>query len=215
MLNFIIFERMKNFWLLNKNEKIKNVNIFLYGNDYKIGKVVRGALYIHMLTLLRFTNKMNTPTFVSKILHLTHSDVWPTPAFDPLRRLRLLRLTTPTFDHSEVWDSYVCRGTVYVSDICLYKFVFNLIDKRTISYYHFVYLLFQQTLPILVLVYVMASWLNKRMRAERFFGVSDLSSGSRAVCLLFHHTTIVILPRQKVKSQTIAVSYPKIRKVFF
>ena len=66
---------MKNFWLLNKNEKIKNVNIFLYGNDYKIGKVVRGALYIYMLTLLRFTNKMNTPTFVSKILRLTHSDV--------------------------------------------------------------------------------------------------------------------------------------------
>ena len=90
----------------------KKVNIFLYGIDYKIGE---WALYIYMLTLLRFTNKMNTPTFVLKILRLTHSDVWPTPAFDPFRRLRLLRLTTPTFDHSEVWDSYVCRGTLYTS----------------------------------------------------------------------------------------------------
>ena len=48
---------------------------------------MRGALYIYMLTLLRFTNKMNTPAFVSKILRLTHSDVW---------------------------DSYICRGTVIV-----------------------------------------------------------------------------------------------------
>ncbi len=48
-LSFIIsgiFEKVKNFWLLNKNEK-KNVNVFFYSNDYKIGKEV-SFVYIYI-----------------------------------------------------------------------------------------------------------------------------------------------------------------------
>ena len=62
--------------------------ICMYLNDSNSYFYLFNTLSYDMLTLLHLINKMNTLTFVSKILHLTQSCIWLTPAFDLLRCLR-------------------------------------------------------------------------------------------------------------------------------